>query len=453
MKYTSSRAARCCIPPMRSGGFSLLEIMIALALGLLLSIGIVTLFGGTSHTNKVQDGLARLQENGRFAITRMEQDLRMFAGQYCSNTEGAAVPGTDVPMMPSRAPMVYAPSLKLPDSKLQSIDADGNPVEAPAASSYILSPRWFLQGYSCGAAACDPVLPSGTGQIPAMGLAEGLRVPASDVLTLRYQRGTGWPLGVDTYVGASAEKLEDGATFSVVSLPGNDPVDGLTPGLALVSDCVSPAILPISAVAGTTLTIGAAPDSPGGILQGAPVAIARGNATRDVRVFNFSKDFVTVSYYLAFRGDDNPDARANSTAARRLIPVLIRRENGVEQELVRGVDQMEFRYLVQDASGASRFMSAAEVEANSVDGTCLPQSAGLKTEPGCLWRTVRMIEPHLLLNTVDEIFGLDTISRSYRFNGDSHAPGDADPLPSGLKAGAQMRREFIAYVSGRNRTL
>src|SRR5690606_13880597 len=139
-----------------------------------------------------------------------------------------------------------------------------------------------------------------------------------------------------------------------------DPIEGMKPGLALISDCVSPAIVPISAVAGNVLTIGAAPDTASGVLGNAPGAICAGNPTRDMRLFNFSGDFVTVSYYLAFRGDDNPDARRNSSAGRRLVPVLIRRENGVEQELVRGVDQMVFRYLVQDLSGRNRFMDAAE---------------------------------------------------------------------------------------------
>jgi len=62
-------------------GFTLIELMVALTLGLLLSIGIVTLFGATSKTNKVQDSLARLQENGRYAMTRMNADLRMLGAQ------------------------------------------------------------------------------------------------------------------------------------------------------------------------------------------------------------------------------------------------------------------------------------------------------------------------------------------------------------------------------------
>lgn len=451
MTRLPSHTSQSRLPPARSSGFSLLEIMIALALGLLLSIGIVTLFGGTSHTNKVQEGLARLQENGRFAITRLEQDLRVLGAQYCSNTQGASVAGAAVPMMPARAPMVYAPSLKLPDSAIDSIDVGGNPVDTPAAAAYALSPRWFLQGHSCDAASCNPALPDGV--LPEMGLEEGMRVPASDVLTVRYQRGTGWPVTPGSCSANPGGSLVDGDTFTLTPQTGDDPVGDMVPGLALISDCVSPAIIPIGAVAGNVLTIGTAPGTFSGVLGNAPGVICGGSPTRDVRLFNFSGDFVTLSYYLAFRGDDNPDARRNSAASKRLVPVLIRRENGVEQELVRGVDQMVFRYLIQDVDGNSRFMTATEVEANSGDGVCSPPPDGLNYEPGCLWRTVRTIEPHLLVNTVDEIFGLDTVSRTYHFGGEDHAPGDAEPLPSGLNAGAQMRREFIAYISSRNRNL
>lgn len=430
-----------------SGGFSLLEIMIALTLGLLLSIGIMTLFSGTSRTNKLQDGLARLQENGRFAVTRIEDDLRMFGGQYCSNTTGASASGTAVPVLPARAPMVYAPDLKLPDSKINSIDGTGKPSVDAATAAYALSPRWFVQGYYCTSTACTPALPTGTGQIPDMGLADGKRVPASDVLTVRYQRGTGWP--VPRNASASAADLQNDDTITVSPQTNDDPISRMKPGLALISDCVSPAIVPINAVAGNVLKIGIAPGSTSGILSGAGGSLRAGNSTRDVRLFNFSGEFVTVSYYLAFRADDNPDARPNSTATKRLVPVLIRRENGEEQELVRGVDQLLFRYGVLDSGGNTQFLKADEVNAGTA---CTAPPPGLPSEPGCMWRSVRTIEPHLLVNTVDEILGLDAASRTYRFDGLEHTPADGEALPSGIKAGSQPRREFVAYISGRNRS-
>ncbi len=450
MKTIHSRLSS--FPMVRPAGFSLLEIMIALALGLLLSIGIMTLFSGTSRTNKLQDALARLQENGRFAVTRIERDLRMSAGQFCSNTAGSSSTGL-VPIVRARAPMVYAPELHLPDSMLNSLDATGLPSAAPAAAPYILSPRWFLQGYSCTASACTPALPSATAfnptPIPPMGLAVGQRVPASDVLTIRYLRGTGWGI-VASDPSAAPPDLSNGATITVKPLTGDDDFSKMKPGLALITDCISPAIVPIAAAANNVATIG-------GILPGASDTLSHGSRIRDMRLFNFDSaetGFVTVSYYLAFRADDNPDARPNSTAAKRLIPVLIRRENGVEEELVRGVDQMVFRYGVLDKNGTMTFMDANEIEAKAdtaADTVCTPPPDGIALEKGCLWRTVLTIEPHLLVNTVDELFGLDDVSRTYRFNGSTQMLGDTALLPSGLKAGSHVRREFVAYINSRNR--
>ncbi len=183
-----------------------------------------------------------------------------------------------------------------------------------------------------------------------------------------------------------------------------------------------------------------------------------------MRVFNFSDNFVTVTYYLGYRTDDNPDAKVNSAAAQRLIPTLIRRENGVDSELVRGVDRLDFRYAVQDNLGNTRYLTAAQVNNNNgATITCPIKAEGVapnpttptSPEPGCLWRAVSGIEAHLLVNTVDEIFDLDPTSRSYRYafdatGGAAGATVNQNTLPSGLAIGSMLRREFIAQISNRN---
>lgn len=446
LPFSTSRASR-----PRQSGFTLVEVLVAVALGLLLMAGIITLFGGISGTNKVQNGLARLQENGRFALMRMETDMRMAGGQYCSSTTGASVQGTVIPVLPSRAPMVYARELTLPDSNLNSIDTAGNPAPAVAAAPYVLSPRWFIQGYSCTSSACTPALPTSsswdTAPIPAMGLAVDSRVPASDVLTVRYQRGSGWPIVVNSCTTPTGSTISNGTVITVAPQAGDDPFT-MGAGLALVSDCIAPAILPISAVntGSNQLTVG-------NILPGAPGQLCNGSSLRDARLFDFTNDFVTISYYLVFRGDDSPDARPNSSAAQRLIPVLVRSENGVEQELVRGVDLLAFRYGVMQTNGNTRLMTAAEITATSPVG-CTVAPPGTTMEPGCLWRSVRTIEPHLLVNSVDEVGAIDGIGRTYRFDGtDYPTPAASDTLPSGLQVGNMNRREFVGYFSVRKSNL
>lgn len=430
----------------RPAGFSLLEIMVALALGLLLSAGILSLFGTTSSTNKLQNGLARLQESGRFAVTRMESDLRMSGGQFCSNFSGSSKAGTSIPVVALRAPAVFSANLGF-GGGFNSIDAaSGLPSSAPATNSYVLSPRFFIQGYACESASdCTVDMPA---FLPAQGLTDGARLPASDVLTIRYQRGSGWPVPGTNNCGT-------GGTLSFAPQPGDDAYDEDIPALsfvagenALVSDCQNTSIVPVAAAAGTTLTLGT-------VLAGVAEPACSNTGMRDMRVFNFSKDFVSVTYSVELREDENPDARPNSGQPRRLVPALIRRENGGNaQELVRGVDELKFRYGVQDANGNTRYLTAAEMDAGAIP--CPPAPGGVATapgtanEPGCLWRAVRAIEAHLLVNTGDEVMTLDDSSLAYTFMNDEFEPTQTTPLPSGLLAGKTLRREFIAFASNRN---
>ncbi|MFW6092457.1 MAG: PilW family protein [Pseudomonadota bacterium] len=65
-------------------GFSLVELMLALALGIVVVTGIVQLFVGNSQTYRMLTGQARMQENARFALEFIAQAARS-AGYYgCS---------------------------------------------------------------------------------------------------------------------------------------------------------------------------------------------------------------------------------------------------------------------------------------------------------------------------------------------------------------------------------
>jgi type IV pilus assembly protein PilW len=59
-----------------SRGFSLVELMVAITIGLVISIGVVQIFGANRATYQLDEGLARAQENGRFALEFLTQDIR-----------------------------------------------------------------------------------------------------------------------------------------------------------------------------------------------------------------------------------------------------------------------------------------------------------------------------------------------------------------------------------------
>lgn len=426
-------------------GFTIVELLVAVAIGLLLLGGIGSLFLGTSRTNSFQERLARVQENGRFATQRMASDLQNSAGLYCSSFTGSTHAGTTGYQLSRRPIMVHAPSLDLPDSGgMRSVDLGTGAAQSAVATGtvYGLSPRFFMQGYQCTGAVCTPALP---GEFPAAALAAESRVPNTDVLTVRYLRGTGWAV-------SNSSSCETTNQLTIEPRAGDDPINFSASGnqLAYVSDCNTPGLFPVVGAAGNTLTLGTMLPLLSGVQR-----VCQRNDARDVRLFNFSQDFVTISYFLMFRADDNPDALPNA-GGQRLVPVLIRRENGVNQELVRGVDDLRFLYSVRDRFGVTRFLNAAQVN-NRLGGTInCPFKADfiapglndpLGQEPGCLWRSVTGIEARLLVNSVDDLGALENSARAYSFNGSLQSPTAATLLPSGVSHGNKLRKEFIAHVA------
>lgn len=58
-------------------GFTLIELMIAMTLGVFLTTGILEIFSANQRTIRLQTALSRVQENGRFAIDFLVKDIRM----------------------------------------------------------------------------------------------------------------------------------------------------------------------------------------------------------------------------------------------------------------------------------------------------------------------------------------------------------------------------------------
>lgn len=79
----------------RSRGFGLIEIMVALALGLVVSFGVVQIFVAARATFSSQNAAARMQEDARFVLSKMIQELRM-TGMY-----GCLRGDSEVPVSPA----------------------------------------------------------------------------------------------------------------------------------------------------------------------------------------------------------------------------------------------------------------------------------------------------------------------------------------------------------------
>lgn len=71
-------------PRFRQRGMSLVEIMVALALGAVITLGIVQMFTANRATYQANMGQARLQENARFALEFMALPLRSAGAAGCA---------------------------------------------------------------------------------------------------------------------------------------------------------------------------------------------------------------------------------------------------------------------------------------------------------------------------------------------------------------------------------
>jgi type IV pilus assembly protein PilW len=78
-------------------GLSLIELMIALVVGLLLLAGLIQVYLSSKQSYNAQEQLARMQESGRFGMDVITRDLRR-AGYWGGNVDTSTITGFPGPM-------------------------------------------------------------------------------------------------------------------------------------------------------------------------------------------------------------------------------------------------------------------------------------------------------------------------------------------------------------------
>lgn len=447
--------------PRLARGVTLIELMVAMVLGLLVAGGIITLFLSTSSSNRVQTQMARMQEDGRFAIGQLTDDLSMATGMYCNNTGGIASQSTSNLFLDGlRTPKVLSKDLLsglFENSTVWAQTSGTNTYPVKPTVAYPMPSFLFMRGYNCtGSKACTPdpkTLLNGTAD--TVGTAVGNRVQGTDMLTVRYlDASRGWRLGSNN----TATNAADGTLKQIDLKPAANepPVTAFQSSMALMADCSTAQIFNVTGSKTKTLK----PDSANNF--SAPIGP---QVQAPARVFDFVNDMRNVTYYVQVVSDDGTATGAKTGA-------LMRRVNGTtvsvpDQELIRGVERLTFRYGVEDASGGVRFLTADQVDA-ATGMTCPPTATNLgTTDPGCLWRAVKMIEVSLLLASSTDMPNLTTPDTGFIYTPDSPAgsgtvaaatpvyPTSASSVLA-IKPSAQgfgdkrLRRQFSALVMLRN---
>jgi type IV pilus assembly protein PilW len=437
-------------------GLSLIELMIAMVLALLVAAGIISVFISTSSSNRVQTQLASLQETGRFAISRMDGDLAMANGQYCTNNGGIAKPqlassGTYLDGL--RAPSVYASNLTggmYDVTTPMGGSSGGNTYPTDPGTKYTFPSFLSMRGYDCTTTACTPIDPhDAIAAIPPMGTALGDRVPGTAVLTVRYiNPSRGWTIGPGRSSIAGSGNVLSSITLNPDTTIGEPPASDFRNGdLAMLADCSNAQIFAADDASGVI-----SPNTANN--HGKPAMQQPSSAPK---LFDFTRDFQTVTYYVKLVSINNDGTAPYTGALYRRVNGNDTNHGGSEDEIARGIERLDFKYGVENANGTTSFLTAAQVDASTAANCPPPAPTPLSTtDPGCLWRSVKSIEVSMLVDGQQPLYTLSADEMNYIYTLDGSGNALAAPSAHTIKPSDQgfvnqmLRRQFTALVSMRN---
>lgn len=339
-------------------GLSLIELMIAMLIGLVLLLGATQIFGAASSAYRLAKGVARLQEGGRFATDYLSRDIRLAGHMGCASDQIIVRRDGSEDLLAAHTTFGAAavPALQF-NYAIQGYEASGT---GPGTSATLLETPQVGGTYT-------PALPS------ELQTALSNRVAGSDILVLRYLDGQGVPLSAA--VNSAAPALALTATSADWSLlqGGLD-----NPGLFGITGCDDAVVFQASAVSpAASVTVGAT-----------PLNAALGNVN-----FKFPQGAMLYRaesevYYVGLNEDSRPSLyRVRFTAAPGAAAVTAQKE-----ELVEGVESMQLLYGQDQVSttvptgAVGRLLTADGIQASMSD----PQAA---------WRRVLAVQVGLVMSS------------------------------------------------------
>ncbi len=176
-------------------GFTLVEIMVAMTIGLIILGAVAQIFATSRSTYSLEEGLARVQENARFAMEFVAGDVRMAGYAGCLNINQA-----------SNSNVAYSVNNQLQTPNFATNFAPGLHIQAHSASGSIWTPAL-------------PAALTASGPTP---------LPDTDVLIIRRANDLMFPL--DIAMGTVDDPVTiDAADATALELQQNDVV--------LLADC------------------------------------------------------------------------------------------------------------------------------------------------------------------------------------------------------------------------
>lgn len=367
-------------------GVSLIELMVALAIGSLLILALVEVFAASRAAYMLSSGLARTQENGRFAIDILQRDLRMAGHAGCVNDQARFLPGnvtasrpalistflTEAQQFDGNYAAITAPGLRF-DMSITGYEAvntaSGNSVTLATVPGAATAAAWTGMPAALFSA------------LPAAGSA-GAPITGSDVLVLRFFSPTG--VQVTNFIPG------DPATIQFTAAQGPRLVEGLAnPGLFGIADCMQAAVFQA-----TNTPFSAAPSAAGTIT----VATGGLNASG----FTTTPPFTTgqamlyraesVVYYIGLNANDNPALyRMRYTAA----PSAAALAAMAPEELVEGIESLQLEFGQDSNTGA------AQTPTGNIGSSVVASGVQPAADPETAWRRVGLVRVGLLARSTE----------------------------------------------------
>lgn len=354
-------------------GVSLIELMVALAIGILLLLGVIEVFSASRVAYQLSTGLARTQENGRFALDILQRDIRMAGHNGCVNDQARFLPENVTPSRPALlstfltadqqaagefAPAGLHPALRF-DTAIQGFEArdtETGELTLPAT----LTPAADASGW-------EPAIPSG--------LFDAMQSPlsGSDILVLRNFTPTG--AQISNFVAGDPATI----TFNTSHTPRL--LEGVAqPRLFGIADCMGAAVFKgnYANLADGTVTVSS---GNGNQVSLESLPVARGQAML------YRAD--SLIYYVGLNAQG--------------IPALFRTRFGMNaagvvqslnEELVEGIELMQLRF------GQDSFTAAGTRPSGNI-GSATTADALAGASPEEAWRRVGVVQVGLIARSAE----------------------------------------------------
>ncbi|WP_235872522.1 PilW family protein [Pseudoxanthomonas winnipegensis] len=289
-------------PRRHALGLSLIELMIALLIGSILMLGVIQVFSASRNAYQLSQGMARVQENGRFAMDYLQRDVRMVGHYGCVNDQARLqTPGLLTSYVTGGDnPLNFAISL-------QGYEANGS---GPADTVNLATPT----------AGWQPGLPA---------YLSGLNPkPGSDIIVMRFFYGSGAPV---TVVGP-AQLTVLAANWGALTGDGVG-----SPALFGVGDCSYADVFQASATdsgAGTVTTTNS-----DGVRTGIPDFVGHYTATPSGQATLYRAE--SMVYYVATRQGAPVSSLYRTRFGTDVNGAAVKTTT---EELVEGIDSIQLIY-------------------------------------------------------------------------------------------------------------